>query len=118
MRRLALPFALAVLLATPARADVPPDHPETCTESKRGGSGCEMCGANHTDWTACAKHYEGTNLEHVCSSQGASVWEELWCPPGVGHEAKGCSAAPVSMLALVGLVMRRRRAGSRSEPRS
>jgi hypothetical protein len=86
--------AVALLLATPALADVPQpaDYVESCDPSYyvKPGLECTSCGAWHGDPEAC-KGLEAEGWQSQCRSAGASTWNEVWCrrdPAWTGEPAE------------------------------
>lgn len=111
-------LTLSVCFASVALADVVPvaPAPETCTVDKKEQEGtvCEECVTTPSPDEPCEDQYEGTDFEYVCSSDGVSVWTEVWCdgPPREGCSMAGPGAASLVALLLagLGLVAVRRRA--------
>lgn len=87
------------LLATVARADLPPpgDYVEDCTTDKqqRTGEECLLCGnVYHSDRDRCARDHKADGYERRCKTWGGSVWREVWCKKST-DDASPPVAAPV-----------------------
>lgn len=91
--------ALVLLVPSYARADMPDGPP--CEPD----ASCIVCERDFTDddeedaeFNACVADAKADGLERSCS-EGASIYDEYWCPEGSSAEpSDGCSAstAPVT----------------------
>lgn len=83
---------LPLLLATLAFADIPPPpgYVEKCT--LKNHPGCVKCDAWHGGREEC-EALENKGYTRACRTGGASVWDEIFCPPE-GVEAEPSKPTP------------------------
>jgi len=99
-------------------ADVPagPFYREDCTVSKmeQDGTTCDTCTNGMSGFDTadpnpehCAVKFEDSDYTYVCSTNGASYWEEVWCDgPPKESACGGCySVAGMTGLAPLSLVV-------------
>lgn len=87
MRRLLAPLAaagaVALVVASSARADVapPPGYVEQCTLEKQRSAGeeCYGCAAYFGNAGHCSDSLAAYGFASKCRSRGASNWGEVWC---------------------------------------
>jgi MYXO-CTERM domain-containing protein len=85
-----LPLLLA--LSSPALADVA-SGPDDCAIEYYDSAHCEVCSdAYYDDPDACEEKL-GDSLVEVCSTSGASTWDEIWCEEGYTERQKSCGCA-------------------------
>lgn len=98
------------LLLSIALADVP-SGPESCRIERYDEQHCEVCSTSYEAPDACETEWSAKGYEEACRSNGASVWDEIWCEEGYTEPDKGCSTVGVGgVWALLGAlaVIRRR----------
>jgi len=111
-------------LTSAALADVT-NGPDDCAIEYYDSAHCEVCSDAYYDDEDACKDKLDDELDFACSTDGGSVWDEIWCEPGYDdptsspEEEKGCSlaasgVAPAGLgffaLLTFGFVARRRRA--------
>lgn len=100
-----------------ANADIS-SGPETCVIENYDSARCQVCSdATYEDPDACSRKYYNSYWSLACKSNGASVWDEIWCEtvppqPSPCSAAGGSGVGALALLAVSGLGLltgRRRR---------
>lgn len=94
---LAAPFALTLLAASPARADVPSSDDDDCTVADQcAGQGveCDYVRSEPDGGDAtCRANAAARGLVKLCSRGGGTVGKDIYCPSGTTRKSSGCQVA-------------------------
>jgi len=114
-------IACPLLVAGPARADIPPvpdRRSDECSASAKSKPGSKLCSECFSGDTDCIQPLQQTGYEHECATPDPATSRtlEVWCKDTGSCSSSGGPATPLAMLLTLGaLALSRRRPGHRRD---